>query len=511
MTATTGGAVGQIGYLIARCLDDPVIGFGRRRWVPWRLPDVAAHFGVVAEPAEQVTSDGSGGALSLGAGDARHSFQGDVLQPEPETAAHRDACPLELCDLGAVATDAWALDHDLAADECPEAALSGGQNFKVVERGPNRFVVDQDRDHAHRLEPAEAGPSFDSQAPQADRRASERGPGDRWAHSDRGCDGIRRVTRGRSPRGSHRLGAASTAARNDWRRELAWRSDRAAARRTAARHSPTSPTHSNGRASGASPSSVTKRPSSSALSKGSRPPKISRRSSASMKGDRIRSMKQHLSQVPHHWPRRSAGFCWKARLQLRKTPWNSLSWANCCATHSSLRLRRYEKTESCGPNASPTMWAKPSSNSAPLDHWWLIGRPSCTSVGAEADHSLDSTTASRPIENRRDEGGRGDDRRDGNVAVEEAHPLGAPDLGVDLAGNVDHGQPGQSGRVFDGGKPFIWGMDDTEGRIGGALPKCADGHDGVDAAAEWDQRAHRVDCVGDVVRAWRFGLLEPDP
>ncbi len=130
------------------------------------------------------------------------------------------------------------------------------------------------------------------------------------------------------------------AAYKDWSREFPWRSDLAAARRTAARHSPTSPTHSNGRTSGASPSNVTKRSSSCAFSKGSRPPKMLLRSAASMKGARIRSMKQHLSQVPHHWPRRSAAFWWKARLQLRKTPWNSLSWANCCATHSSLRLRR---------------------------------------------------------------------------------------------------------------------------------------------------------------------------
>ena len=51
-------------------------------------------------------------------------------------------------------------------------------------------------------------------------------------------------------------------------------------------------------------------------------------------------MKQHLSQVPHQWPRRAVRSWWKARLQLRKTPWYSVSRENCMATQSSLRLRR---------------------------------------------------------------------------------------------------------------------------------------------------------------------------
>ena len=30
-----------------------------------------------------------------------------------------------------------------------------------------------------------------------------------------------------------------------------------------------------------------------------------------------------------------------------------------------------------------------------MEYWWLTGRPSCSSVGTDADHSLDITTASR--------------------------------------------------------------------------------------------------------------------
>ena len=106
-------------------------------------------------------------------------------------------------------------------------------------------------------------------------------------------------------------------------------------------------------------------------------------------------MKQHLSHRPHQWSSRCAGSWWKARLQLRKAWWYCVRRANCCETHSSLRGRRYENTAMPGPSVDRTRSPKARSNSSPLDHWWFTARPSATTVGTEADHSLDSTTASR--------------------------------------------------------------------------------------------------------------------
>ncbi len=97
------------------------------------------------------------------------------------------------------------------------------------------------------------------------------------------------------------------------------RSGRRAASTTAARHSLTSPTHSNGLVP--EPSSVRNFGASSATSSGSgTTPNTSRSAAAGMNGARIKSMKQHLSHSPHQWSSRRAGSMWKARLQLRNVP-----------------------------------------------------------------------------------------------------------------------------------------------------------------------------------------------
>ena len=83
------------------------------------------------------------------------------------------------------------------------------------------------------------------------------------------------------------------------------RSSRRAASSTAARHSLTSPTHSNGLAP--APSNDRKLAASAGLSSGSpATANISRSVVAGRKGARIRSMKQHLSHWPHQWANRLA-------------------------------------------------------------------------------------------------------------------------------------------------------------------------------------------------------------
>src|ERR1035438_3997442 len=64
---------------------------------------------------------------------------------------------------------------DVAGKQSLQAAPIGGQDLKAAESGLSGLVVHQDREKAHRLETTETGLSFDPQAPQADRGASERG------------------------------------------------------------------------------------------------------------------------------------------------------------------------------------------------------------------------------------------------------------------------------------------------------------------------------------------------
>ena len=86
---------------------------------------------------------------------------------------------------------------------------------------------------------------------------------------------------------------------------------------------------------------------------------------------------------------------WKARLQLRKVAWYWVRAANRSPTHSSVRSRSAEKYP--GRPSAFSRSRKPASKAADLDHWWLTWRPSCSSVGTEADHSLDITTVSRSL------------------------------------------------------------------------------------------------------------------
>ena len=92
----------------------------------------------------------------------------------------------------------------------------------------------------------------------------------------------------------------------------------------------------------------------------------------------------------------------------------------------------------------------------PLDHWWFTGARR-HSVGTEADHSLDSTTASRPFEHRGHDGGGRDDGGDRHVPVEEPQLVRAAHQGVDRARDAHDGQPGHRGRVLDGGEAVAGG------------------------------------------------------
>ena len=83
-------------------------------------------------------------------------------------SAPRCRAPSSCGHLGPVATDAGALDHDLAGHQCIEAPCSVASTSSPPSVGapacrrPGPGL-------AHRLEAAETGSSLDSQAPQADR------------------------------------------------------------------------------------------------------------------------------------------------------------------------------------------------------------------------------------------------------------------------------------------------------------------------------------------------------
>ena len=202
-------AVGQIGNLIARRLDDPEVGRWPRGGVPWRSPDVAAHRGLIAQAGQEMPGDSRRGALPLAARDAGHVLEGDVLQPEPEPTAHRYPGAFELAHLGAVAADARALDHHVTGEQGVQPARPGGQYLRVTRRlraarrafGGRRMVVDQHGLDAHRPQAMQAGRPLDAQPPDADLCASERGPGGQRAHSAPVCDG-HRGERGNGSRGN---------------------------------------------------------------------------------------------------------------------------------------------------------------------------------------------------------------------------------------------------------------------------------------------------------------------
>ena len=179
----------QIRDLVARCLDDPVVGFGLGRGVPGRLADVPPGPGAVAEPCEEVHGQRSRRALALGAGDAGHAGRIGLGHEEAQTPADGDSRRLELRHLRPVTADARALDHHVAAEQRVEPARPRGQDLEPVDGGRAGRVVDQDGHATHRTDAADAGVPLDAQPPDADRRVSERGPGDRWVHSAPGCGG----------------------------------------------------------------------------------------------------------------------------------------------------------------------------------------------------------------------------------------------------------------------------------------------------------------------------------
>ncbi len=82
-------------------------------------------------------------------------------------------------------------------------------------------------------------------------------------------------------------------------------------------------------------------------------------------------------------------------LQLRNDPWYRSRAANSRPTHSSVRSRSQEKYSGIGAGLSASTPRKAASKLALLEYWWFTGRPWSRSVGMDADHSLDMTTASR--------------------------------------------------------------------------------------------------------------------
>src|ERR1019366_2727878 len=98
-----------------------------------RITDVASDLGVVAQAVQYVRSDRGRGALAFGAGDACHAVERHVFQPQPEATAHRDAGPFKPGDLGAVPTDARALDHHVTRQQRLEPTAFGGQDVDTLQ------------------------------------------------------------------------------------------------------------------------------------------------------------------------------------------------------------------------------------------------------------------------------------------------------------------------------------------------------------------------------------------
>ena len=190
----------DVGHLEARRLDHPVVGRGLGRGVPGRMADVPPGAGPVAEAGEEMDRQGRRRALPLGPGDAGHAGRIGLGHEQSQASAHGHPRRLEPRHLGPVAADARALDDDVAAEQRVEASLPGGQDVEPVDGGHAGGVVDQDGHAAHGSQSADAGAAFDAQPPDADRRVSERGPGDRWAHSDPGCDGAHAARAAPRPR-----------------------------------------------------------------------------------------------------------------------------------------------------------------------------------------------------------------------------------------------------------------------------------------------------------------------
>ena len=100
------------------------------------------------------------------------------------------------------------------------------------------------------------------------------------------------------------------------------------------------------------------------------------------------------------------------------------------------------------------------------------------------------------LEDRGHHGGAGEHGGDRDVPVEETELLGAPHEGIDLAGDAGDRQAGHRRRVLDGREALRGWRHDAQ--RGARVVRCErlHRHDGVDAAAEGDQRPARFGVVG---------------
>ena len=263
---------GDVGGLVARHLDDPQSASAERR-------DRRAARRCCRRPARRaraaraVAGDRGGGALALGAGDAHDPVAVDLLSHRPRPPTTATPAAVQRRDLGPVAADARGLDHDVAAGQRRRArprpwpapagprarrpagasSTSTGSTPSVASlarwRGPRR-----PRPHTPTGRPARSAQEIVGRV--AHRARSGRRRGRSSASTAVGRAG-RAPSRRRAPRSTGVSPAGP---------------GRAAASATAARHSSTSPTHSNGLASPDVPSSASNAASRPASASGSRPP-----------------------------------------------------------------------------------------------------------------------------------------------------------------------------------------------------------------------------------------------
>ena len=116
-----------------------------------------------------------------------------------------------------------------------------------------------------------------------------------------------------------------------------------------------------------------------------RPSKIVRQARGARNGDRIRSMKQHLSQVPHQWSSRLAAVDGEGPIAAAEHAGGSGSRRGEALGHPQLGVRA-QQGEVLGRRVRRSAPAPPGTQSrtrSPFDHWWLtdtsvdrqVGRP----------------------------------------------------------------------------------------------------------------------------------------
>ena len=328
------------------------------------------------------------------------------------------------------------------------------------------------------------------------RRVSERGPGDRLAHSGPGCggcpSGARRVAR--SVTAAAAGAAASSSARSRWR---------TAAGRTvlpvrppAARRTGTPRCHRRTR-------TACRRPPS--------PSRARNRSSLAGVLERLVAGEHDARSARVHEGRQDEvdeAALVAAAAPVVEAPRRILVEGAVAAAKDPVVLG-----ELCEPLGHPQLacagggrrtrrgraraWRgrarrNSRSNSSPLDHWWLTAWPSSTSVGTDADHSLDSTTASRRSSTAATTAAAV------ITAVTGTCPLRNPSSSERRTrGSISRamrvtGRPVAAAASSMAAKRSPGGRDDAQ-RGSGCCPadERLHRHDGVDAAAEGDQRAAR--------------------